>query len=62
MMTIKPDETNENKPDEISLSIINRKLEAFVEVVLGKMIELQQENRELKRRLAAIEAINVKMK
>lgn len=62
MMTIKPNETNENKPDEISLSTINRKLESFVEVVLGKMIELQQENRELKRRLAAIEAINVKMK
>lgn len=62
MMTIKSEENNEAKADDISLSTVNRKLEAFVEVILGKMMELQQENRDLRRRLSALEVTHTKMK
>jgi len=39
----------------INADALNRKLESFVEVVLQKMIDLEKDNKELKKRLKALE-------
>jgi hypothetical protein len=41
--------------DPVSVEIVNKKLEAFVEVVLGKIIEQQVQIAELKQRIANLE-------
>ena len=40
-----------DKNDPVSLEVVNKKLESFVEVVLGKLTEQQVEIRELKTRV-----------
>lgn len=44
-----------DKEDTVSLDIVNRKLEAFVEIVLKKMVDQQQQIKALKGRIALLE-------
>lgn len=41
--------------DQVSVETVNKKLEAFVEVVLGKLVEQQMTIGDLKSRIAALE-------
>jgi len=42
--------------DEVSVQTVNKKLESFVEVVLGKLVDAQSEIKKLKKRVAKLEA------
>lgn len=52
-MKIKANE--DGTPNEISLDMMNRKLESFVEVLLGKLQEMQIEQKKLVRRVKKLE-------
>jgi hypothetical protein len=40
----------------VNVDMVNRKLESFVEVVLQKMMDLEKENKNFKKRLKALES------
>lgn len=42
--------------DAVSVDVVNKKLEAFVEVVMGKLVEQQQLILELRQKVAALES------
>lgn len=44
--------------DSVSLEVVNKKLESFVEVVLRKLIAQEVEIRNLKKRLSQVEKRN----
>lgn len=44
--------------DDVSVAVVNKKLEAFVEVVLGKLTDQQMTILELKKRIAQLEQKN----
>lgn len=44
-----------DKNDPVSVETVNRKLESFVEVVLEKLVTLQESNKKLTKRVAALE-------
>lgn len=50
-MNIKKDENGE----PVNLDMVNRKLESFVEVVLQKMMDIEKENKDFKKRLKILE-------
>lgn len=50
-MEIKKDENGE----PVNIDMVNRKLESFVEVVLQKMMDIEKENKDFKKRLKALE-------
>lgn len=50
-MNIQTDETGA----PVNVDMVNRKLESFVEVVLQKMMDLEKENKDFKKRLKALE-------
>ena len=39
----------------VNVDMVNRKLESFVEVVLQKMMDIEKENKDFKKRLKALE-------
>lgn len=41
--------------DPVSVDTVNKKIEAFVEVVLGKLVDQQMQIVELKKRLGKLE-------
>lgn len=41
--------------DKANLDLVNKKLESFCEIVMQRMIEIQATNKELLRRIAALE-------
>ncbi len=44
-----------NPDDPVSVETVNKKIEAFVEVVLSKMVELQTELAKAKERIKVLE-------
>jgi hypothetical protein len=54
-MSLKIEESADGTVDEVSVGIVNRKLEAFVEIVMKKMIDQQQQIKTLKARVTALE-------
>lgn len=48
-------QTDENGAP-VNVDMVNRKLESFVEVVLQKMMDIEKENKEFKKRLKALES------
>lgn len=44
--------------DSVSVDVVNKKLEAFVEVVLAKLIDQQMIILELRQKVAALESKN----
>jgi hypothetical protein len=51
-MNIQSDKNGE----PVNIEMVNRKLESFVEVVLQKMIDIEKENKELKKRIKNLES------
>lgn len=41
--------------DQVSVETVNRKVEAFVEIIMAKMTELQKANRDFKMRVRELE-------
>jgi len=45
--------------DDVSVAVVNKKIEAFVDVVLGKITDQELEIAELKKRIAQLEKRDV---
>jgi hypothetical protein len=54
-MSLKIEERPDGSADEVSLKVMNRKLENFVEIVLKKLVEQQTQIKDLKKRVKALE-------
>lgn len=54
-MSLRIAESSEGKADDVSLGVVNRKLEAFVEIVMKKLIDQQAEIKKLKERVKTLE-------
>jgi len=54
-MSLRIREKSEGVADEVSVGLVNRKLESFVEIVMKKLLDQQQEIKKLKERVAKLE-------
>lgn len=54
-MSVRIEQDENGQASEVSLQTINRKLESFVEIVLKKMVDQQQQIRELKAKVKKLE-------